>query len=72
MSIKIPPLGKGQDVGGDADKGQRLAKNLKEATERMKKKGSVAREVFGNDFVDHFCGTREHEIRLWDEAVTDW
>ncbi|KAK0308555.1 hypothetical protein LTR01_005184 [Friedmanniomyces endolithicus] len=72
MSIKIPPLGKGQDVGGDADKGQRLAKNLKEATERMKKEGSVAREVFGDDFVDHFCGTREHEIRLWDEAVTDW
>ncbi|KAK1812070.1 hypothetical protein LTR12_013573 [Friedmanniomyces endolithicus] len=72
MSISIPPLGKGQDVGGNADKGQRLAKNLKEATERMKNKSSVAREVFGDDFVDHFCGTREHEIRLWDEAVTDW
>lgn len=33
---------------------------------------SVAREVFGDDFVEHFAGTREHEIRLWDEAVTDW
>lgn len=72
MEIKVPPLGKGQDVGGSADKGVRLAKSLKEATATMIRKESVAREVFGNEFVDHFGGTREHEIRIWDEAVTDW
>ncbi|KJX97244.1 glutamine synthetase like protein [Zymoseptoria brevis] len=72
MDIPVPPLGKGQDVGGAADKGQRLAKSLKEATAQFARKDSVAREVFGDDFVDHFAGTREHEIRLWDEAVTDW
>ena len=72
MAISIPPLGKGQDVGGKEDKGERLAKSLKEATARFARKGSVAREVFGDDFVDHFAGTREHEVRLWDEAVTDW
>lgn len=33
---------------------------------------SVAREVFGNEFVDHFGGTREHEVQLWNEAVTNW
>lgn len=70
--IPFPPLGKGEDVGGSSDKGERLAKSLKEATERFKRKGSIAREVFGDDFVDHFAGTREHEVRLWDEAVTDW
>ena len=72
LEIKVPPLGKGQDVGGAADKGIRLAKSLKEATATMARKESVAREVFGDEFVDHFTGTREHEIRLWDEAVTDW
>ena len=72
LEIKLPPLGKGQDVGGANDKGVRLAKSLKEATATMMRKGSVAREVFGDEFVDHFCGTREHEVRLWDEAVTDW
>ncbi|OCK90005.1 glutamine synthetase/guanido kinase [Cenococcum geophilum 1.58] len=72
MDISIPPLGKGEDVGGAADKGERLAKSLKEATERFMRKESVAREVFGDEFVDHFGGTRQHEIRLWDEAVTDW
>ncbi|KAF7908771.1 uncharacterized protein EAF01_004526 [Botrytis porri] len=72
LEIQQPPLGKGQDVGGKADPGVRLAKNLKEATEKFMAKDSIAREVFGDEFVEHYGGTREHEIRLWDEAVTDW
>ena len=72
LDIPIPPLGKGEDVGGESDKGVRLAKSLKEANERFRRKDSIAREVLGDDFVDHFAGTREHEIRQWDEAVTDW
>lgn len=72
LEIKIPPLGKGEGVGGAADKGERLAKSLKEATERFMRKESVAREVFGDAFVNHFGGTRQHETRIWDEAVTDW
>lgn len=72
LEIPIPPLGKGEDVGSESDKGMRLAKSLKEATARFMAKESIAREVFGDEFVDHFGGTREHEVRLWDEAVTDW
>ena len=72
MKIPVPPLGKGENVGGTSDQGIRLAKSLKEANERFKDQSSVAREVFGDEFVDHFGGTRDHEIKLWDEAVTDW
>lgn len=72
LEIPIPPLGKGQDVGGEADQGVRLAKSLKEATDTFMRKESIAREVFGDEFVEHFGGTRQHEIKLWDEAVTDW
>ncbi|GKU03156.1 glutamine synthetase [Fusarium langsethiae] len=72
LEIPTPPLAMGQDVGGDADQGERLAKSLKEATARFMAKDSIAREVFGDDFVEHFGGTREHEVRLFDEAVTDW
>ena len=72
LELKQPPLGKGQDVGGKADPGVRLAKSLKEATEKFMRPESVAREVFGDEFVEHYGGTREHEIKLWDEAVTDW
>ncbi|KAM3524272.1 hypothetical protein MY4038_007813 [Beauveria bassiana] len=72
LDIPCPPLAMGQDVGDDADMGERLARTLREATERFMRKGSIAREVFGDDFVDHFGGTRENEVRLFDEAVTDW
>ncbi|KAH7316846.1 hypothetical protein B0I35DRAFT_451682 [Stachybotrys elegans] len=72
LAIPCPPLGKGTSQGSAADKGERLAKSLKEATERFMRKDSIAREVFGDQFVDHFGGTREHEVRLFEEAVTDW
>ncbi|KAI6089616.1 putative glutamine synthetase [Hypoxylon rubiginosum] len=72
LEIPIPPLGKGQDLGSSSDKGARLARSLREATDKFMSKDSIAREVFGDDFVDHFGGTRQNEIRLWDEAVTDW
>jgi glutamine synthetase len=72
LEIKVPALGKEDEVGGSSDQGQRLAKSLKEATATFARKESIAREVFGDEFVDHFAGTREHEIRQWDEAVTDW
>ncbi|KAK5115086.1 hypothetical protein LTR62_001783 [Meristemomyces frigidus] len=72
LEIPVPPLGKGEEVGGKADKGERLARSLREATGVFAREGSVAREVFGDEFVEHFAGTREHEVRLWDEAVTDW
>ncbi|KAK5944939.1 hypothetical protein PMZ80_002142 [Knufia obscura] len=72
LELKLPPLGKGQEVGSKEDKGERLPKSLREATTKFMAKDSVAREIFGDDFVEHFGGTREHELRLWDEAVTDW
>lgn len=72
LEIPVPPLSKGEDMGGASDKGVRLAKTLKEATAAFMRKDSVAREVFGDKFVDHFGGTREHEVQLWEEAVTDW
>ncbi|KYK58002.1 glutamine synthetase [Drechmeria coniospora] len=72
LAIPCPPLAMGQSVGGKADLGERLAKSLREATARFTSKDSIAREVFGDDFVDHFGGTRENEVRLFDEAVTDW
>lgn len=51
-----------------------LPLSLEEATVRMMGPDSIAREdsVFGNDFVDHYGGTREHEVRLWNAAVTNW
>ena len=49
-----------------------LPQSLEAATALMMRQGSVAREVLGDDFVDHFGGTREHEVGLWNSAVTNW
>ncbi|KAB8208985.1 hypothetical protein BDV34DRAFT_210652 [Aspergillus parasiticus] len=72
LEIPVPPLPKGEDMSGASVKSMPLAKSLKEVVTKFTRPDSVAREVFGDSFVEHFGGTREHEIRLWEEAVTDW
>lgn len=50
----------------------KLPLSLEAATATFKREGSLAREVFGDYMVDHFAGTREHEIDLHRRAVTSW
>jgi glutamine synthetase len=49
----------------------RLPATLDEAT-RMMKLSTVAKEILGGDFVDHFIRTREWEWRQHLKSVTDW
>lgn len=48
-----------------------LPRTLEEATTRMKQ-SEVAREIFGDTFVDHFTQTRDWEWRQHLKSVTDW
>jgi glutamine synthetase len=41
-------------------------------TTRIFRQSQLARDWFGDDFVDHFAATREWEWRQWLDAVTDW
>lgn len=50
----------------------KLPTSLESATATFKAKGSVAREIMGDYFVDHYAGTREHEIEMHRRAVTNW
>jgi glutamine synthetase len=48
-----------------------LATGLWDAAQAFK--GSqIARELFGNTFVDHFAATREWEEREFRQHITDW
>jgi glutamine synthetase len=68
MKLKTAPT-KGS---GYADtKNGILPKNLWEATQAMKE-SSIAKELFGEKFVNHFTGTREWEWRQFSKVVTDW
>jgi glutamine synthetase len=48
-----------------------LPKNLWEASQAMKA-SAVAKELFGDVFVNHFVATREWEWRQYMKVVTDW
>ena len=50
---------------------ERLPRTLQEATDRLVS-SSVARELFGEGFLDHFVATREWEWRQFNDGVTDW
>jgi len=53
------------------EQNEKLPANLAEATLRMRN-SAIARELLGDDFVDHFTATREWEWREYAKAVTNW
>jgi glutamine synthetase len=68
MKLKVPAT---KGSGYQDKKNGILPANLWEATQAMKA-SSVARELFGDAFVDHFASTREWEWRQFSKKVTDW
>lgn len=69
-----PPISHFSSEDKQNGKIKMLSTSLESATIQMMKEKSVAREesVFGNDFVEHYGGTRQHEVQLWNAAVTNW
>lgn len=57
--------------GYQAQNAQRLPSNLAEATAKFQD-SQIARELFGEKFVEHFAKTRQWEWRQFQKAVTDW
>jgi len=49
----------------------RLPGNLQKATQAMKE-SAVAKELFGEEFVNHFVATREWEWAQYSRVVSDW
>ncbi|THU85647.1 glutamine synthetase/guanido kinase [Dendrothele bispora CBS 962.96] len=74
LKIPIPPMGQLTMEDKKNGKISMLPTSLESATSRMMRPDSIAREpgMFGDVFVEHFGGTREHEVKLWNEAVTNW
>ena len=70
---QILPCGSWEEIKeGKGKEGQSLARTLQEAVAVMDNESSIARQVLGNEFVDHFVKTRKHEWGLWQNAVTDY
>ncbi|KAL2837636.1 hypothetical protein BJY01DRAFT_258276 [Aspergillus pseudoustus] len=69
VELRVPPL---SVVVASGEEPVRLPNTLEEAVRRFSGRKSIARELLGDQFVDFFAATREHELRVWREAVTDW
>jgi glutamine synthetase len=54
-----------------ADHIERLPRTLQESTAKMEQ-SKLARELFGEQFVDHFVRTRQWEWRQFQDSVTNW
>ena len=50
---------------------ERLPRNLYEAANKLGE-SKIAREIFGESFVEHFANSRIWEWRQFQDAVTDW
>ncbi|HKL16646.1 MAG TPA: glutamine synthetase family protein [Balneolaceae bacterium] len=68
LTLDVPET-TGNEYGNPESKS--LASNLMDATSKMKS-SKMARELFGDTFVDHFVYTREWEWNRFSQQVTDW
>ncbi len=69
LEMNVPPL---SAMTADMPRPELLPNTLEMALKRFGARGSIAREILKDEFVDFFTATREHELRVWREAVTDW
>jgi glutamine synthetase len=67
LELRPPVTGSGYDD----KKAKSLPSNLEEATERFER-SALARDFFGDEFVEHFAATRHWEWRQYGRAVSDW
>ena len=68
LKLTLPPI-EGENRGGENI--ERLPRTLERAT-AVFKQSNLARDFFGDAFVEHFAATREWEWRQFQDAVTDW
>ncbi len=68
LKLTTPPI-TGTNQG--AEDTPRAPRSLIRSTQNFKL-STIARDWFGDTFVDHFAATREWEHRQWQDAVTDW
>jgi glutamine synthetase len=66
--LDAPPV-TGDDEG--VESAPRTPRTLMETT-GLFKKSELARDWFGDEFVDYYSSSREWEWSLWLDAVTDW
>jgi len=69
--VDPPPPCAGNAYALPADVAPPLAQSLYQATARLAS-SQTARDLLGEESIDHYLRTRQWEIRRYEQAVTDW
>lgn len=68
---KLRPMVKGNAYQQTFTDDLKLPETLWQSAQRLKK-SDMAREYFGDEFVDHFVATREWEVREFRKHISQW
>ena len=71
IELDKPVIGNAYEQEAGLPSELQLAKNLRDAT-RDFEQSVEARELFGDEFVNHFTASRDWEAREHERVVTDW
>ncbi len=71
LPLADPVKGNAYDVQDGLPEELQFPANLLDAT-RIFEESREARELFGEEFVDHFASTRRWEVREHEKQITDW
>lgn len=71
LSPSAPVIGNAYEQQDDLAEAFQLHTNLRDAT-RAFSQADVARQYFGDTFVDHFAASRDWEVREYERTVNDW
>lgn len=66
-----PVVGNAYDLQDELPASLQLAANLRDAA-RAFSESSMARQAFGEPFVEHFSASRDWEVREYERHVNDW
>ncbi len=68
---KLRPMVEGNAYQQSFDEDLKLPETLWQSAQRLKE-SDMARDYFGGKFVDHFCATREWEVREYRKQISQW
>src|SRR6266545_376100 len=71
LVLPPPVTGNAYEAQGALPEASQLPATLREAT-AVFSRSEMARQWFGDAFVDHFAASRDWETRQFERAVTDW
>lgn len=71
LSLGDPVAGNAYEIQEKLPEELQFPTNLRDAI-RLFSQSAAARELFGNEFVDHYVSSREWEVREYEKFVTSW